>query len=360
MAAQQPRAGLPVSDRDVHRAGGQRAQLSAVVAELAHVDLAEAAQALHAVEQPDGADRAVTLATLTNRIRQAPARHATRTRALALVGGDLAEVSSGELAAAVALLRTRPPRFPTVAGPVVLPALDTALAETFVALGDLDNQVPQPWTLIGGLMVLVHCAEHDVSFTRPTVDADVAAGVFTHRQTLARLTAQLAAAGFSDVTPAPLTGGPALSYRWSRGRLRIDVVVPPHVNEEHDPPRSATARASVEMPAVQQAIARSERVQLVLASGQRRWVRRPDLLGALVIKAQAAASDRRDPDRHREDLVALCQAMAVSGSHVGYRGQLRTKDRRRLRAAGATLTAAHWRRASEPDAAREALDFLLA
>lgn len=173
-----------------------------------------------------------------------------------------------------------------------------------------------------------------------------------------RLTEVLRERGFSDVTTAPLTGGEPLSYRWSDGEVKVDVGVPPKANEQRDRPVSATGRPAVELPATQQALRRTERLLVTLDDGSQGTVRRPDLMAALVIKAQATLSDRRDTDRHREDLVSLSEALAASGLHLAYRDQVRSKDVKRLLGAAATVRPAFWRQASDPVAARSALAFM--
>lgn len=303
-------------------------------------------------------ERSASLAALTGLVRQAPLTHADRVRLLPLLAGGLPDAPTTQLLAAGHLLRTSAPRFPP--GPTVaLPHFDPELTGALATLFTLDSVVPAPWTLIGGVMVLLHCAEHGVAFRRATADADVAVGVFTHRDSLTEVTAALRAMGFSDSTPDPLGGGQRLSYRWSRGKVHVDVAVPAKVNAQLRVPQSSSRRPGVEFPALQQAIRRSTRLQVTIADGPTGYLRRPDLLGALVVKAQAAISDSRDPDRHRGDLVALCEALATSGSHTTFQAQVRDKDRRRLRQAAATIRAAQWRQAADEAAARGALGYLL-
>ena len=85
--------------------------------------------------------------------------------------------------------------------------------------------------LIGGLMALTHCAEHRAPFTRPTGDADIAVSFFTHRRALHSVTMRLTKLGFSDDTPDRFGGGPQLSYRWTRSNVKLDVAVPPKIND---------------------------------------------------------------------------------------------------------------------------------
>ena len=219
--------------------------------------------------------------------------------------------------------------------------------------------MPEPWTLIGGLMVMVHCIEHGAPFTRATEDADVAVGVFTHRRALAEVTKCLSRLEYEDVTPESLGDRQSRSYRWARGAAVFDVAVPLKVGEQRDPPRSVTKRPSVELPAIQQAVARSERITIRLADGTGGSIRRPDLLGAIVIKATAACSDNRAPDRHVADLVLLSDALATSGAYVTYREQVRSKDVRRIERAIAQVRPAQWRKARDPEGAQGALRYVV-
>lgn len=242
--------------------------------------------------------------------------------------------------------------------PVPLPPLTAQLSAALEVLTVLDREVREPWTLIGGLMVLLTCAEHGRRFHRATVDADVVVGVFTHRRALRRLTSQLRRDDFVDDSPDPTTGGERLAYRWRRDAVVLDVTVPPKVNEQDDPPTTVVGRRSVALPGTQQALRRTERLPVRLPGGVDGHVRRPDLLGAVVLKSVAAVSDRRDAGRHREDLVMLADLLATTGRHVTYRPVVRAKDCRRIAAAAARVTLGEWRTADDPDAARAALDHL--
>ncbi|GHS86009.1 hypothetical protein AGMMS50218_04970 [Actinomycetota bacterium] len=297
--------------------------------------------------------------TLVGLVLQAPLTHADRTRLLEGLAAEVPETTASQLLATADALRRLPPRFPEPHDVLRLPALSAPLTEAFEMLFALDTEVPAPWTLIGGLMVMSHRVQHDVAPGRVTEDADVAVGVFTHRQALARVTGSLRQHRFRDTTPDRLAGGAPLSYRWSRGEVRVDLAVPPKANGQRRVPWAITRRAAVELPAVQQALARSERLTVRLADGTEGCIRRPNLLGAVVIKAEAATSDTREPDRHREDLVALADLLAISGLHLSYRAELRAKDARRVRRAMATIRPAQWRMASAPDAASAALKSLL-
>jgi hypothetical protein len=304
-----------------------------------------------------------SLLSVRNLVLQLPLQAAMRERFLAELA-DVGPMDDGDerlVAVAAHALRTRAPRIPTASpSPLLLPGLGDALDDAVATVLDLDVAVPAPWTIIGGLMVLAHCVEHGVRFPRTTVDADVSVGVFTHRDSLRVLTGRLLDAGFVDATPDPTTGGPRLSYRWVRGSTQVDITVPPRANRQRRTPTAAGGRPAVEMDGTQQALRRTERIAARLADGRSGHLRRPDLMGAVVLKSVAVNADRRRPRRHREDLVVLADLMAASGLHQQYASSVRPKDARRIAAAVGEILLHEWQLADDPEAARAALDHLAA
>ena len=55
---------------------------------------------------------------------------------------------------------------------IVLPPMLAAQTASWHALMDLYGRHAEGWTLVGGQMVHLHCAERDYSPIRPTDDAD--------------------------------------------------------------------------------------------------------------------------------------------------------------------------------------------
>lgn len=310
---------------------------------------------LHAPGPP--VEHHVALENLNNLLRQLPAHHADRLHLRDQLSAAAPQATATSLHTAGELLRSGSPRYPQMPGTLTLPALDPVLTETFAVLQTLDAS-PHPWTVVGGLMVMTHCLRHGVPFTRATGDADIAVGVFTHRRALRELTRDMTQLGFADITPGSMTGE-NLSYRWSRDPVLIDLLVPERVNDQRSVPHTASRRPAVELPGVQQALARTQRLTIELHAGPTGPIRVPDLLGALTIKSTAALSDRLDTDRHFSDLVMLIDALAASGDVVRYASELRSEDRTRIRLATDRLTAAQRRTSTDPLAAGDALDLLL-
>ena len=93
-------------------------------------------------------------------------------------------------------------------------------------------------------------------------------------------------------------------------------------------------------------LARGERLS-VLYDGRWAFVPRPNLLGAIVIKAAAVNNDRQ-PQRHLTDLAFL---VSMAGDPVALRGELTAKDLARLRAVVPLQNPSHeaWRLLEDPD-----------
>lgn len=235
--------------------------------------------------------------------------------------------------------------------PVDLPPMVAAQAAAWHALLDLEEGLNCHWSLIGGQMVTLICAEHGQPVHRVTDDGDVVLGVWLERGALKEATNLLRNRGFEEDSTSDGYG-----YRYSRGGATIDLLLPEEISRQDRIPTTATGRPGIEVPGGNQALVRSERLPVRLAGHEGR-VRRPNLLGALVAKAAASVADTRDSDRHREDMAILGQIALTAGAFRAMRQESKGKDRRRLRRALAEMPASHpaWRRTAEPDQVRAAL-----
>ena len=121
------------------------------------------------------------------------------------------------------------------------------------SVGELTALLPADWTLIGGLMVQLHAIERGITDTRVTMDID-------------------------------------------------------------PPPTLVGNVSAVGIPGGSQALARTETV-LVRLDGREFELRRPTLLGAILIKARSLAK-HRDPDAQREDLLLVSGVMGRPHVHT--------------------------------------------
>ncbi|WP_370617232.1 hypothetical protein [Mumia sp. Pv 4-285] len=189
---------------------------------------------------------------------------------------------------------------------IALPVMSAQQEESWLGLFHLARTVPDGWTLVGGQMVHLHCAERGVEPYRSTPDVDAVLDVRGHPQILMTVTSALAEADFE---PRGLTAS-GKQHRWVRGAATIDVLIPAFTGQ---PGRSAGASGypGLATPGAIYALRRSEAVEVTVGSTTG-TVRRPTLLGALVIKA-AAYSITVDParERHLDDIALLASMLTA-------------------------------------------------
>jgi hypothetical protein len=195
--------------------------------------------------------------------------------------------------------------------------------ELWTSLFALRRFAGHGWTLIGGLMVHLHCLERGVAPTRSTTDADLVADVIADRFALRQLTFGLRSLGFTS-EGGTLAGE---EHRWERDGTSVDVLVPSGAERIRYLPSVSGAKA-VSTGGGAQALKRSVPVEVSCgaASGT---VPRPDLLGALVVKAAALRTKRERWQRHLFDFVTLA-ALATPADGIEKAGK---RDRQHLRVA---------------------------
>lgn len=211
---------------------------------------------------------------------------------------------------------------------MVLPA-DGTVGQLWAALLDLAEVRPHDWSLVGALMVMLHELEAGVVTSRATADADTvveARGISGATRQMSRVPLEL---GWRlDDTQVDSDGH---GYTFRRGVAALDLIAPEGLGARADlrtlPPLKAPA-----VPGARQALDRTQ-PRTVRLAGRLGALPRPDLLGALVIKACAARSDRTAAARrHRDDLARL---YALVDDPARLAQQTTAKDRQRLRAAPA-------------------------
>ncbi|MBL0004706.1 MAG: hypothetical protein IPP00_12195 [Actinomycetales bacterium] len=198
-----------------------------------------------------------------------------------------------------------------------------AQQQSWLALLDLYEKVNSEWTLIGGQLVHLHCAERGGSPARPTNDADTVVDIRASPQMLARFTGAMQELGFT-----PETSGDGIQHRWRRDLAQIDVLIPEGVGERAAARVGAGGAPTISAPGTTQALRRSE--SLAVKVGDRTGtVLRPSLVGALIGKAAARteiAADRA-VSRHCVDFVALAHLVSAQDFRLA---DLTKRDRSRL------------------------------
>lgn len=191
---------------------------------------------------------------------------------------------------------------------VVLPPMTPAQAEAWNGLLDVAERHPTGWTLVGGQMVQLHYIERGVAPARPTDDVDAVLDVRAEPDVLRTFTSALADVGFVSAGES----WQGHQHRWRRGAGEIDVLIPRHLGEKAAGRRGASGGTTIETPGAQQALDRTEAVEVAFG-GRTGVIRRPNLLGALVAKAAARSVVLdRARTRHLVDFALLTTLLRPS------------------------------------------------
>jgi hypothetical protein len=207
---------------------------------------------------------------------------------------------------------------------IELPAMTSAQEQAWQALIRVSAHMGhQGWCLVGGQMVHLHCYERGAMPNRPTDDGDAALDVRGRPQVLFEFTTALKELGFRAAGES-MEGH---QHRWVLGAASIDVLIPRGVGPRARGRRGVSGGTTLEAPGMQQALDRAEPVD-VSVGGVTGAIPRPNLLGALVVKA-AAYTVTKDRDRLRHVLdFAVLSTLAARRDLI--REQLTPRDRRYL------------------------------
>jgi hypothetical protein len=154
----------------------------------------------------------------------------------------------------------------------------------------------EDWALVGGLMVQLHAYEH-ASTSRPTDDIDILSDA--RKKATQRIAKILDLLG--DLTMPPVND-PRLGYQWSLDGHLVELLAPDGLKAD---PQTIGKHETIRIDGGTQALQRSELVLVSVAEGEAVPVRRPTLLGAILIKARALNAVREKEQEHREDLARL-------------------------------------------------------
>lgn len=172
------------------------------------------------------------------------------------------------------------------------------------ALLDLAERAPH-WTLIGARMVELHAAEAGRTILRASLDADVLADARARPNPVRRIAQVLADDDFVLEEPSYMGVG----HTFVKGSVEIDLLAPEHLGGRSERARTTIEGAyTVEVPGGRQALARTELVS-VRVGGREGRLPRPDLLGAILLKARAVDVDDV-PESQRSDLALLLSLVA--------------------------------------------------
>jgi len=217
--------------------------------------------------------------------------------------------------------------------PINIPKGDDVFNATWETLLELDN-LKLPWMLVGGQMTTLLCIENKWKRNRSTDDGDIVVDVFTDKNSFKEITSALARMGFAeDANAGTLSSGEkGGAFRYFKGKVQIDIILPEDVYEPRIKfqPKSIKNRTGISLPGANRALRRAQRVPVTLSNGKSGFIRRPDIVGAIVMKATAAKTDTKsDKDRHDDDLYDLLQI--ASSDILSVYDELEPKDQERIR-----------------------------
>ncbi|MGD9572310.1 MAG: nucleotidyl transferase AbiEii/AbiGii toxin family protein [Thermoleophilia bacterium] len=206
---------------------------------------------------------------------------------------------------------------------IVLPPLGHLGDELWTALLDIADHGPPGWTLVGGQMVLLHGLEQGVAPPRVSTDLDLVVDARVRPPAIPAMAAVLGAHGFLLDAIAP----DGVGHRFTRGRVSVDVLAPEGTGERAALGVGAGA-VTVPIGGGTFALGRTEWVPVRVADREGS-VPRPDLAGAVLLKAHAALADRRrGPERHLSDLAFL---LGLARDPYALREALGPRNRARIR-----------------------------
>lgn len=168
-------------------------------------------------------------------------------------------------------------------------------------LGELAGEfgAERDWCLVGGLMVQLHAYEHGAE-SRPTTDIDILGDARRHPSTTEQLARILKNLG-GDLR-VPSSTDAKIGYQFDVQGDTVEILGPEGMREY---PRTLGSFETIMVNGGRQALKRTEKVPISIAGARPVIVRRPTLLGAILIKARAMASVEEKLVEHREDLIRL-------------------------------------------------------
>jgi hypothetical protein len=219
---------------------------------------------------------------------------------------------------------------PTSPPEIVIDALDAdtmALWRTVAKIAQALDDERIRWTLVGGLMVALYAIESG-QIARPTVDIDILGDARQRPSGTERITARLH--DELDASRHEISGFEAeKGFRFEVDGQVVDVLAPDGLGR---PAMTDRQFRTIQIPGGSQALDRTETVVIVV-DGERVRLRRPTLLGAILLKARSLGVHSR-PEDQRQDLITLLGLMTDPRASAD---ALKASERRWLRNADAAL-----------------------
>lgn len=156
------------------------------------------------------------------------------------------------------------------------------------------------WSLIGGMMVQLHAFEHGDG-PRPTADIDLLGGAKRSPRMTEAMASLLVERG-AEVAEPPRSD-PKLGYRFEFEGETVELLGPDGLRAD---PKTIGNLRTFQAEGGSQALRRTEVVLVSFEGEEPVAVRRPSLLGAILIKARVVAKKREGKyESDRQDLIRL-------------------------------------------------------
>lgn len=194
-----------------------------------------------------------------------------------------------------------------------------------------DLGADREWSLIGGLMVQLHGFERDDDL-RPTADVDIL-GAARKQPTMTEQIASILVEKGAEVAMPPRTK-PEVGYRFQLDGEVVEILGPDGLRAD---PKTIGGLRTFQVSGGSQALSRTEVVLVHLADSPPVAVRRPSLLGAILIKARVVARRRKEKfHSDRQDLIRLLSYVEDPRA-LAREEQLKPSERKWLRNVHAAL-----------------------
>lgn len=182
---------------------------------------------------------------------------------------------------------------------IVLPADTKGEREVWSTLLDIAEREHR-WTVVGARMVELHLVERGRELRRSSLDGDALGDARARPNPVRRIAQLLTAAGF-DLEGISVMG---TGHTFVKAGVEIDLLAPDNLGMNSERDRTTIPPLhTVEVPGGRQALERTEWVEVEVA-GRRGRLPRPNLLGAVLLKARAVDVDDAK-ESQRQDLAQL-------------------------------------------------------
>lgn len=185
------------------------------------------------------------------------------------------------------------------------------------------------WSLVGGLMVQLHAFEHGDD-PRPTLDIDLLGGAKRPPRMTEAMASLLVERG-AEVAEPPRPNS-SRGYRFEFEGDTVEILGPDGLRRD---PKTIGGLTTFQVEGGSQALRRAEAVLVSLDGGEPVAVRRPNLLGAILIKARVVVKKR--DGKYASDRQDLIRLLAYVEDPRALRADLSRKEPGWLREAEAAV-----------------------